>query len=256
MTAFLNDRTCRRSSNMAARFDIAEAKPADAAAIASLFALSWVSPFSRLQFGQADPAQLAASMVPRITEQMVKMNAKFIVAIDQETREIAAVAQWTVPIDGVPAAGEASETQENSDERQQFEDEVYRRSLPENSNKALVMEFTIGLRQLREQIIRGRNHYHLENLATHPNYRGMGLASRLIGWVFPLANEQQQVVYLETASDNPATRLYAKLGFEERGQHTIKDLSKFASIDDLKTLGCELSHTHVGYVRYPSQVDQ
>jgi ribosomal protein S18 acetylase RimI-like enzyme len=235
---------------MASIFDVSEAKTADAAAIASLFAFSWTSPFTRLQFGQVDPAHLAGSMLPRIVEQMVKVNSRFIVARHKETQEIAAVAQWTVPIDEKSAALK-KETQEDNDERQQFEDEAYRRSLPKSSNKALIMEFTVGLRHLREQTLRGSRHFLLENLATHPDHRGLGLASRLIEWIFPYADEQRMLVYLDTASDNPAARLYKKLGFEEQGRHTIEDLSKFAAIEDVDKLGCDPEHTHVAFLRFP-----
>ncbi|KAF9700194.1 hypothetical protein EKO04_001534 [Ascochyta lentis] len=235
---------------MIANFDIAEAKPADADAIASLFALSWVSPFTRLQFGQVDPAKLAMSMVPRITEHMLEANSKFIVARHQKTQAVAAVAQWTLP------AEEGSESinrekQEDSDERQQFEDEAYRRSLPDSSNKDLVMAFTFGLRRLREETIQGRKHILLENLATHPEYRGKGLASRLVESTSCLADEQQVLMYLDTASDNPAARLYRKLGFEEQGRNTIQDLSKYASMEDIQKIGCSTKHTHVAFLRFP-----
>ena len=85
----------------------------------------------------------------------------------------------------------------------------------------------------------------LENLATHPNYRGQGLASRLVEWIFPQADESGLVVYLDTASDNSAMRLYKKLGFEERGSEAITDLSKF---------GGEGSHSHVALIRLPKQI--
>jgi ribosomal protein S18 acetylase RimI-like enzyme len=235
---------------MAPEFNIEEAKSADAAAIASLFALSWVSPFTHLQFGQIDSDELAASMVPRIADQMVKANSKFIVARHQESNKVAAVAQWTVPVEE-ESGTEDVESNEDRDERQQFEDEAFRRSLPEKSNKGLIVEFTVGLRQLRKQTLQGRKHFLLENLATHPNHRGKGLASQLVEWAFILADEQQVLVYLDTASDNPAARLYKKLGFEEQGQNTIKDLRKYAPVKTIQRLGCNTEHTHVAFLRFP-----
>jgi ribosomal protein S18 acetylase RimI-like enzyme len=68
------------------------------------------------------------------------------------------------------------------------------------------------------------------------------LASHLIEWVFSHADEKGLVVYLDTASDNPAMRLYKRLGFEERGSRTIEDLSKY---------GGEGSETHVALTRHP-----
>ncbi|KZM26413.1 uncharacterized protein EKO05_0005933 [Ascochyta rabiei] len=235
---------------MAAKFEVSEAEPQDADAIALLFALSWASPFTHLQFGQVDPAQLATSMVPRIAEQMAKENSRFVVARHQKTHGVAAVAQWTLPAEeGSESVN--SETQEDSEERQQFEDEVYKRSLPDSSNRDLVMDFTLGLRRLREETLQGRKHFLLENLATHPDYRGMGLASRLIQREVNFANERQMLMYLDTASDNPAASLYKKLGFEEQGRNTIEDLSKYASLDYIRQLGCDTRHTHVAFLRYP-----
>lgn len=82
----------------------------------------------------------------------------------------------------------------------------------------------------------------LENLATHPEHRGRGLASRLVASVFPDADEKGVVIYLDTASDNPAMRLYQRLGFQEVGRRTIEDLSRY---------GGEGSETHVAFLRYP-----
>ena len=242
-----------RPKIMASNFEISEAYPSDADAIASLFALSWLSPFTRLQFGQVDPAHLATSMAPRIAEQIVKVNSRFMVARDKKTRSVAAVAQWTVPTGQKPDS-EVEEAKEDSEERQQFEDEAYRRSLPDSSNKDLIMAFTLGLRQLRVDTLQGRQHFLLENLATHPDHRGLGLARRLVEWASSLADEQQVLVYLDTASDNPAARLYRKLGFEEQGRNTIEDLSKYASIDSINDLGCGTEHTHVAFLRFPRAV--
>ncbi|KAJ4984177.1 hypothetical protein SVAN01_10348 [Stagonosporopsis vannaccii] len=241
----------KRRSNMETHFQISEAVPADAEAIASLFALSWVSPFTRLQFGQIDPKDLATSMIPRITEQILKVSSRFIVARHVGTSDVAAVAQWTLPV-GVDLCALDKESKEEREERRQFEDEAYMRSLPESSNKDLIMAFTLGLRQLREETLQGREHFLLENLATHPDYRGKGLASRLIEWASLPADEQRVLVYLDTASDNPAARLYKKLGFEEQGRNTIKDLTRYASIESIECLGCDMQHTHIAFLRFPN----
>ena len=235
---------------MATEFDITEARSADAAAIASLFALSWVSPFTRLQFGRVDSDELTASMVPRIIQRMVKANSKFVVARHLDSGKVAAVAQWTTPVEDEQKSVNVESTEER-EERQQFEDEAYRRSLPETSNKGLIMAFTVGLRQLRKETLQGRKHFLLENLATHPDYRGKGLASRLIQRTSDLADEQQVLVYLDTASDNPAARLYHRLGFEEQGRNTIKDLTKYASLQTIQGLHCDTEHTHVAFLRFP-----
>ncbi|KAF2179219.1 hypothetical protein K469DRAFT_596872 [Zopfia rhizophila CBS 207.26] len=223
-----------------ASYDFSDAGPSDAQAIASLFSLSWTSPFTHLQFGNIDPPSLATAMAPRIVEQMSKSHTKFVVIRHPETQDVISVAQWTVPMGGEEKKRE--ETEAEKEERQKFEDEVYRKKLPETSNKDLIMEFTVGLRRLRNQALGERKHFLLENLATHPDHRGQGLASKLIEWVFPLADEKGVVVYLDTASDNNAMRLYKMLGFQTAGSQTIEDLSRF---------GGEGSETHVALIRYP-----
>ncbi|KAF2690327.1 hypothetical protein K458DRAFT_289642, partial [Lentithecium fluviatile CBS 122367] len=224
----------------------------DSPAIASLFAQSWTSPFTRLQFGHVDAATLAEAMAPHIKEQMGKSHTRFVAMWNGE--EGAAVTQWMIPQDHEEETGredesareeeeeEGKEEQEQREEREKFEDEAYRNKLPECCNKDLVMEFTHGLRRLRATILGGRKHYLLENIATHPLHRSKGLASKLVKWAFPQADAQNVPIYLDTASDNPAKGLYEKLGFQEQGRSTIKDLERF---------GGEGGHTHVGLVRYP-----
>jgi len=225
-----------------ATYALSDATREDAQAIANLFALSWTSPFTQLQFGHVDPPTLAKSMAPAIERHMAKPHSRFIVMRHGETGEVAAVAQWAMPAPG-STEEHPPETAEQKAERQRFEDEGYRNRLPESSNKDLIMEFTVGLRELREEVLRGRKHFLLENIATHPEHRGKGLASKLIEWVFPQADEQKAVVYLDTASDNSAMRLYKKLGFEEKGSNAIGDLNRY---------GGEGSETHVALLRPPS----
>jgi len=222
--------------------ELRDAGPADREAIARLFALSWTSPFSRLQFGNVDMESLAGAMAPQIAEHMTRPGARYIVLEDQEKGEIASVAQWSLPLDDKAPDGGKKETPEEEAERQEMVDELYRKKLPENSNRDLIMEFTFGLRQLRKEALGDRKHYLLANLATHPSYRGQGLATKLIEWSFVRADEKGFVVYLETALDNAALQLYKRVGFKEVVSYTIEDLSKY---------GGEGSKTHVGLIRYP-----
>ena len=83
----------------------------------------------------------------------------------------------------------------------------------------------------------------------------IGLAGRLAGWASSLADELQVLVYLDTASDNPAARLYRRLGFEEQGRNTIEDLGKYASIAEIRKLSCDIRHTHVAFLRFPQNPD-
>lgn len=176
---------------------------------------------------------------------------QFMVVRDPTNQEAVAVAQWTLP-----AAEDVVQDMESADEkkeRQQFEDEAFRKSLPENSNRELVVEFTVGLRELRQRVLQGRRHFLLENLATHPDFRGKGLARRLIEWTFSRADEMNVLVYLETASDNPAMRLYQRLGFEEKDHYTIDDLTKFVTDRELEMYGADRRHTHVAFIKSPKR---
>jgi hypothetical protein len=58
-------------------------------------------------------------------------------------------------------------------------------------------------------------------------------------------------VYLDTASNNPATRLYKRHAFEEQGRDTIEDLTKYVPPEKLEQLGCDTQHTHVAFLRFP-----
>ncbi|KAF2734245.1 acyl-CoA N-acyltransferase [Polyplosphaeria fusca] len=220
-------------------YQISEANLSDAHAIASLFSISWTSSFANLLYGEFNPQDLANTLAAKITEQMVEPTTKFIVA-RSETERVVSVAQWTVPVDNESVN---RETREEKEERERFEDELYWKKLPDSSNKDLLMDFNGGLRRLKEETLQGKKFFYLGNLATHREHRGKGLASKLIEWTFPQADEKAHLVYLETASDNPARRLYEKLGFRETGRSTIDDLSRY---------GGEGSHTHVALIRYPN----
>ncbi|KAJ4288656.1 hypothetical protein N0V90_011893 [Kalmusia sp. IMI 367209] len=219
---------------MASPYDLSEATADDAPSIAALYSLSWKSDFARLQFGDLDPTALATSLTPGLAETITKDDVQVIVARDPSTREVVAVAQWKLPADA------SAESPEAREERQRFEDEIHRNKLPDTSNKDLIMDFHIGLRTLRERLTEGQKYF-----STHPELRGKGIGSRLIAWPFAQADEQQALVYLETAADNPAKRLYQKLGFEEKDSFTILDLSRY---------GGEGSHTHIALIRYPRRV--
>ncbi|KAF1965679.1 hypothetical protein BU23DRAFT_488606, partial [Bimuria novae-zelandiae CBS 107.79] len=194
---------------------------------------SWTSPFLQLQFGKLDTKTMATSMTPRIVDSMSQPASEYMV-MRTESGAVAAVAHWTVPLPEKEKEKE-KETAEEKTERLRLWDESSCSKLPENSNKDLILAFTAGLRELRENVLQGREHFLLENIATHPDHRGKGLASQLIEWVFPEADQQGALVYLDTASDNAAMRLYKRLGFEEKGSDTI-ELGKY---------GGEGSHTHV-----------
>ena len=196
----------------------------------------------KLQLGHVDTETLASSMTSRIIDSMSSPEAEYIV-MRSDKGDVAAVAHWTFPLP-CHKKEERQETAAEKAKRLRLWDQGYREMLPANSNKDLILAFTASLRELRDRILQGMEHFLLENVATYPDHRGKGLASQLIEWALPQADQQNVPIYLDTANDNPAMRIYKRLGFEEKGSNTI---------DDLVMYGGEGSHTHVALLRLPSR---
>jgi len=236
-------------------YTISNALPSDASAISSLFATSWQSPFSRLQFGNVEPRDLAKAMTPRIAQQIAEKRMLFMVAREEESEDVVSVAQWSVPPSISVRDGEESreetEMGQEREEREAFDEEVYLNSLPPTCNHALILEFTTRVRVLRQRVLQGAPHFLLENLATHPGYRERGLAAQLIRHVLELTDERDVAVYLETGEENKARGLYGRLGFEEKGRDGI-ELERFTSREERENLGVGDVHVVIGYVRVPS----
>jgi ribosomal protein S18 acetylase RimI-like enzyme len=202
-----------------------------------------------LGIGDIDHNESAVSMAIRIAKVLKdKPDAAYTVIRNPNTQEVVAVAGWTLPTDEEDAHQETPEEQE---ERQALDTELYIKSMPPPSNKDLILEFMTGLRRLRTQILQGEKHYYLNNIATHPDYRGQGLASRLIEHMLRQADAENTVMYLETSSDNSAMRIYKRLGFEEQGKFVIEDVGKFASREEMERCGAGTEHTHIAYWRRP-----
>ena len=144
---------------MASEYELGLARPADAPGVAALFSTSWTSPFTRLQFGRVPSATLAQGMAPRIVQRMEKPHAAFVVARERAGGQVVAVAQWKLPSDEDAGGQGEGESEREREERRRFEDEAYRNGLPEASNKDLIMDFSTGLRELRERVLERRRHY-------------------------------------------------------------------------------------------------
>jgi ribosomal protein S18 acetylase RimI-like enzyme len=52
------------------------------------------------------------------------------------------------------------------------------------------------------------------SMALRPAYRGKGLGTRLLSALFATAQNRYQAISLSVSADNPAARLYERLGFE------------------------------------------
>lgn len=239
VSALATRKLIAQTPNTMSSYVLPSATPEDAEAIAYLLALSWQSPFTQLQFGKISTDALSLTMSPGILKSMAIPGSEYVV-MRAHDGTIAAVAQWSAP--GAVSSDQEKENAEEKADRHEIWIQEFRKKLPENSNKGLIVEFSVRLRKLREQVLQGRQHYLLENIATHPEHRRQGLAWKLIEWIFPQADGHGVLVYVDTASDNDAMRAYKRLGFEEKGRWTIEDLSKY---------GGEGSHTHVALLRVP-----
>lgn len=54
---------------------------------------------------------------------------------------------------------------------------------------------------------------HLIDIALIPEIRGKGLGTQLLNWLIGFARSGDRLLTLEVAFDNPAQRLYERLGF-------------------------------------------
>lgn len=217
-------------------YTLVEATPQDASIIGDTYAIAWKSPFSRLLYGDLSTADLSAVLGAQASALMAMPDKKYFL-IRAADGSVAAAAHWTVPVEGQE---KVDETPSQKAERQKLEDAEFEKNIPPGANASLIMnEFVPGLRSLREGIIKDRPHYLLEQVATNPEHRGKGLASRLIEWAFEKARVGGEIVYLDTSKENQARKLYERLGFVEQGSKTIESLEKY---------GGEGSYTHVGYV--------
>jgi GNAT superfamily N-acetyltransferase len=75
---------------------------------------------------------------------------------------------------------------------------------------------------------RGKPHYYLSILGTHPAHRGRGLGMRLVAQNLSLIDAERMPAYLE--SSNPANaQRYASAGFKRLGQFSTPDGSHAVS---------------------------
>jgi hypothetical protein len=145
---------------MSNKYPISKASPSDSASIASLFSLSWTTPFTKLTYGNVEPTALAESMAPRIAEHIGGDSIIFIVARDPETHEVVSVAQWKLPITGDDGEGIKVETAEERAERHHFEDEIRRKRMPKTYNIDLILEFMNGVRTVQEKLLPDVDHHY------------------------------------------------------------------------------------------------
>jgi ribosomal-protein-alanine N-acetyltransferase len=97
---------------------------------------------------------------------------------------------------------------------------------------------------------------HVATIATHPDFRRMGIAKRLLSHVLQKLIEQgARSSFLEVRESNlPAQELYRKFGYEETGRRRryYKDNDEDAILMNLSSLNAE----HLRSNESPSMVDQ
>lgn len=107
-------------------------------------------------------------------------------------------------------------------------------------NGPLLVEWLFGIDELRTSF-GAEPLYYLNSLRTDPDFRGQGLASKLVKLLVDEADEKGARIGLYTDGDQPARRLYEKFGFVEAGRHEI----------NLERFGGQGRHLELSMIREP-----
>ncbi|PKY07114.1 acyl-CoA N-acyltransferase [Aspergillus campestris IBT 28561] len=122
-------------------------------------------------------------------------------AVDDATGKVAGYAVWALP--GCAHAGD--------DEMPPF---------PAECDAGLCERFFGAMDEMMDVVMCGvEGFYYLKMLATRPEYRGQGIASRLLRWGMERAEEEKVPVFL---SSSPAGKsVYERAGFEEKAMRVL-----------------------------------
>ncbi|PWY69045.1 acyl-CoA N-acyltransferase [Aspergillus heteromorphus CBS 117.55] len=82
-----------------------------------------------------------------------------------------------------------------------------------DSDRDFCDHFFRAMDQARKTIMRGRKHYYLDTLATHPDYQRKGAASMLIQWGCEVADREGMPIWVDASEDGAA--LYKRFGFQD-----------------------------------------
>ncbi|GAB7351016.1 hypothetical protein MBLNU459_g1506t1 [Dothideomycetes sp. NU459] len=216
-------------------FLVSEATLADVPAITSIFRADAPTSFMRLCLGSVHPSALNVKQSDRIADEMHEEDQLWLIARDAESGRTASFAQWRLPKEEPDDAA-----QDNAADLEE-QREAYRDAISPGMNVDLVVEFQDQITKLRKETLKGQRHFLLMNLGTSSVWQRKGAASTLVEYPFDVADEEQIIVYLDTAIDGPGKHMYESLGFQHAGQCSI----------DLTQYGGEGVHTHVAMIRYP-----
>jgi ribosomal protein S18 acetylase RimI-like enzyme len=73
----------------------------------------------------------------------------------------------------------------------------------------------------RLYVHRGRHEIRIVDIALLPGFRGRGLGTRLLGGLVAEADEGGRKLSIHVEMNNPARRLYERLGFRPAGEHGV-----------------------------------
>ncbi|EAW15249.1 GNAT family N-acetyltransferase [Aspergillus clavatus NRRL 1] len=191
-------------------FDLRPAAAADAPAITAVFLAAFSDPFNQRIFPPTPDvtaywhkqfAQMSANPAQRVLK---------IVDTDTDTdaEAVVAFAVW-----GLPCQPQQQQQQRNPHAEPEPDPAPAPEldSYPASSDADLCRLFFGGMQKMHEEIMRGKPHYYLNMLGTHPAYHGRGLASRLLRWGLERADAEGVETYL--SASRAGRPLYEKYGF-------------------------------------------
>ncbi|KAI7482365.1 NAD(P)-binding protein [Hortaea werneckii] len=142
------------------------------------------------------------------TQSLQKETSRILKAVDDETGEIVAVAQWTFALEG----------NEERNRTSKFADEQPPANWPEGGNWELRRFFKIEWEAWRAKTMGGKPYIELNVLVTHPKHERRGAATQLLRWGCEQADKLGVAMCLE--STPTGLKLYER--FEFRTGKVIK----------------------------------
>ncbi|KAI7530586.1 hypothetical protein KC331_g14583 [Hortaea werneckii] len=135
------------------------------------------------------------------TQSLQKEASRIAKAVDDETGEIVAVAQWTFALEGNDEGNKIS----------QFTSEQPPANWPEGGNWELRRFFKIEWEEWRAEMMGEKPYIQLNVLVTHPKHERRGAATQLVRWGCEQADKLGVAMCLE--STPTGLKLYERFGF-------------------------------------------
>ncbi|GAB1739242.1 hypothetical protein NU219Hw_g3991t1 [Hortaea werneckii] len=135
------------------------------------------------------------------TQSLQKEASRILKAVDDETGEIVAVAQWTFAVDGKVGGNKTN----------QFTEDQPPANWPEGGNWELRRFFKLEWEAWRAEMMGVKPYIELNILVTHPKHERRGAATQLVGWGCEQADQLGVAMCLE--STPTGLNLYERFGF-------------------------------------------